>query len=158
MNEYLTFWLGTEYYGIDILTVQEIRTYGYVTTIPNLPQHIKGVMNLRGLIIPIIDMRLKFGMTNITYNDMTVVIIIKVYDKTIGIVVDAVEDVVHLQPAQIQPPPSLHAVLNIEYIEGLVSLDKLMLVILNITQLIANEEIKALEPVVNDGDTIKPEV
>jgi purine-binding chemotaxis protein CheW len=139
-NEYLTFWLGNEYYGIDILIVQEIRTFEHVTTIANMPSHIKGVMNLRGVIIPIVDMRVKFNLSEITYNEMTVVIILNIGKRIVGIVVDSVADVVLLEVEDVQPPPNFASALDTQYITGLASHNELMLVLMDIQKLMNSDE------------------
>src|SRR5512135_2459991 len=104
-REYLTFSLGQEEYGIDILKVQEIRGYDTVTRIANSPAFIKGVINLRGIIVPIVDMRIKFNLDHADYNEMTVVIILNVAGRVIGMVVDGVSDVITLKSEQIKPAP-----------------------------------------------------
>src|SRR5512147_1311528 len=101
-TEFLTFTLGNEEYGIDILKVQEIRGYDAVTTIANSPEFIKGVINLRGIIVPIVDMRIKFNLGNVTYNNLTVVIILNVANRVVGMVVDGVSDVIALTPDQLK--------------------------------------------------------
>src|SRR5512137_1011269 len=106
-RELLTFTLGSEEYGIDILKVQEIRGYDTVTHIANAPEFIKGVINLRGVIVPIVDMRIKFKVGEPTYNEFTVVIIMNVLEKIVGMVVDGVSDVVALSQEQIKPAPEM---------------------------------------------------
>ena len=104
-NEYLTFTLGKEEYGIDILKVQEIRGYEAVTRIANAPEFIKGVVNLRGIIVPILDMRIKFNLGEAKYDRFTVVIILNVAGRVVGMVVDSVSDVIQLTAEQIRPAP-----------------------------------------------------
>ncbi|MFZ4759196.1 MAG: chemotaxis protein CheW, partial [Burkholderiaceae bacterium] len=106
-REYLTFRLGEEEYGIDILKVQEIRGYEQPTRIANAPSFIKGVVNLRGVIVPIVDMRIKFNLGSAEYNDFTVVIILNLGARVVGIVVDSVSDVMELSPEQIRPAPEV---------------------------------------------------
>ena len=153
-KEYLTFWLGKEFYGIDILTVQEIRTYEDVTTIVNMPDFIKGVMNLRGIVIPIVDMRLKFNLEEVTYHEMTVVIILNIGDRVVGIVVDGVSDVISLKKEQIQAPPKLSGELDIQFIEGLASDNELMIILIKIEQLINSQEIALFDQITSDEDDI----
>lgn len=105
-NEFLSFRLGPEEYAIEILKVQEIRGWEQPTTIANAPRFVKGVINLRGTIVPIIDMRVKFDLGSADYNDFTVVIIVNVRGRTVGIVVDSVSDVLALAPEQLRPPPA----------------------------------------------------
>lgn len=140
LDEYLTFWLGEEYYAIDILTVQEIRIYEHVTPIANMPDFIKGVMNLRGIVIPIIDMRIKFHLSNIIYNEMTVVIILTIGERVIGIVVDSVSEVVSLSNTDIQSPPKFSGALDLKYIKGLATINEQMLILIKIAKLINSKE------------------
>ena len=153
-KEYLTFWLGKEFYGIDILTVQEIRTYEEVTTIVNMPDFIKGVMNLRGIVIPIVDMRIKFNLEEITYHEMTVVIILNIDERVIGIVVDGVSDVISLKKDQIQAPPKLAGALDTQFIEGLVSDNELMIILIKIKELINSQEMALFDQIASDEDEI----
>jgi purine-binding chemotaxis protein CheW len=139
-NEYLTFKLGTEEYGIDILKVQEIRGYDAVTRIANAPEFIKGVVNLRGTIVPIVDMRIKFGLGNPEYNQFTVVIILNVAGRIVGMVVDSVSDVISLTPDQLRPAPSFAAGLDTQYITGLGTVDERMLILVDIEQLMTSSD------------------
>ena len=118
-REYLSFKLGAEEYGIDILKVQEIRGYEPPTRIANAPSFIKGVTNLRGVIVPIVDMRMKFNLADVQYNDFTVVIILNVAQRTVGIVVDSVSDVLEMQPEQIKAAPAFNGAVDSSYITGL---------------------------------------
>ena len=118
-GEFLTFRLGAEEYGIDILKVQEIRGYEQPTRIVNAPPFIKGVVNLRGVIVPIVDLRLKFQLGDPTYDDLTVVIILNVTERVVGIVVDSVSDVLALQADQIRSAPSFNAMFDASCITGL---------------------------------------
>lgn len=143
--EYLTFTLGNEEYGIDILKVQEIRGYDIVTHIANSPEFIKGVINLRGVIVPIVDMRIKFRVGEPTYHEFTVVIIMNVVGKIIGMVVDGVSDVVALSPEQIKPAPEMGAALDTGYITGLGTLNDQMLILVDIEKLMSSEEMQVME-------------
>lgn len=134
-REYLTFTLGDEEYGINILNVQEIRGYDAVTRIANSPDYIKGVINMRGIIVPIIDMRLKFQLGAVEYNQFTVVIILNIDDRVIGMVVDGVSDVVALKSGQIHPAPEFGSVMDTDYIDGLATLDQRMVIIVDIEKL-----------------------
>ena len=118
-GEYLTFRLGAEEYGIDILRVQEIRSYEAPTRIANAPEFIKGVVNLRGVIVPIIDLRLKLGCERHDYNEFTVVIVLNVRGRVVGAVVDSVSDVLELAEAQIRPAPALHGSVDAGFITGI---------------------------------------
>ena len=146
-SEYLTFTLGNEEYGIDILKVQEIRGYDAVTHIANAPEFIKGVINLRGVIVPIVDMRIKFKVGEPTYNEFTVVIIMNVLGRIIGMVVDGVSDVVALGPEQIKPTPEMGAAMDTHYITGLGVLNDQMLILVDIEKLMSSEEMQVMEQV-----------
>lgn len=146
-NEYLTFWLGDEYYAIDILAVQEIRTYEQVTTVVNMPNFIKGVMNLRGVVIPIVDMRIKFNLADITYNETTVVIILNIDSRVVGIVVDSVADVILLEDKDIQPPPNFASTIDTKFIKGLADQNKQILVLINIRKLMNSDEMALFEQI-----------
>src|SRR6185436_7945041 len=138
-REFLTFRLGGEEYGIDILKVQEIRGYDAVTRIANAPEFIKGVINLRGTIVPIIDMRIKFKVCEATYNQFTVVIVLNVGNRVVGMVVDSVSDVVALTPEQIRPAPEFHASMDTDYLVGLGALEGRMLILVEIEKLMTSE-------------------
>ncbi|MEI6546825.1 MAG: chemotaxis protein CheW [Burkholderiales bacterium] len=139
-REYLTFRLGEEEYGIDILKVQEIRGYEQPTRIANAPSFIKGVVNLRGVIVPIIDMRLKFGLGSAEYNDFTVVIILNLGARVVGMVVDSVSDVMELSPDQIRDTPEIDSVVDSSYITGLGTLNDRMLILIAIEKLMGTAE------------------
>jgi purine-binding chemotaxis protein CheW len=140
-REYLTFRLGDEEYGIDILKVQEIRGYEQPTRIANVPHFIKGVTNLRGVIVPIVDMRLKFGLGEALYNEFTVVIILNVGIRVIGVVVDSVSDVLELDPETIRDAPEMTSVVDSDYIIGLGALQDRMLILVDIEKLITAPEL-----------------
>ena len=118
-SEYLTFRLGSEEYGIDILKVQEIRGYDAVTRIAGAPDFLKGVINLRGVIVPIVDLRLKFQLGEVRYDEFTVVVILNVAGRIVGAVVDSVSDVLELTDEQIRPAPEFHSLLDASFITGL---------------------------------------
>lgn len=144
-SEYLTFTLGNEAYGIDILKVQEIRGYDTVTHIANAPDFIKGVINLRGVIVPIVDMRIKFKVGEPTYHEFTVVIIMNVLERVIGMVVDSVSDVVALSPELIRPAPEMGAALDTHYINGLCTHNDQMLILVDIEKLMSSEEMQLID-------------
>lgn len=139
-TEVLSFKLGSEEYGIDILKVQEIRGYESVTAIANSPGYLKGVINLRGIIVPIVDMRVKFNISNPSYDQFTVVIILMIGKHTIGMVVDSVSDVVLLLADQIKPAPEMGSNLAAEYLKGLGTLDERMLILIDIDKLMSSED------------------
>ncbi|MFZ2301985.1 MAG: chemotaxis protein CheW [Gallionella sp.] len=144
-RELLTFTLGNEEYGIDILKVQEIRGYDAVTTIANSPEFIKGVINLRGIIVPIIDMRIKFHLGNVTYNQLTVVIILNVANRVVGIVVDGVSDVITLTAEQLKPAPEFSSSLDTQYITGLGTVDDRMIIVMDIERLMTSRDMDLVE-------------
>ncbi|QJC55145.1 Chemotaxis protein CheW [Polaromonas vacuolata] len=139
-HEFLAFTLGQEEYGIDIQKVQELRGYDTVTRIANAPEHIKGVVNLRGIIVPIIDMRIKFNLGEPTYDQFTVVIILNLATRVMGIVVDSVSDVISLTPEQVKPAPEMGAALDIQYLIGLGTIDERMLILVDIDRLMTSAE------------------
>jgi len=145
-DQYLTFILNSEEYGVDILRVQEIKGWDNVTPIPNTPDYIKGVINLRGTIVPIIDLRKRFELESIEYGPMTVVIVLKVMnddkERIMGIVVDAVSEVYNVSPEEMKPAPDFGSVVNVEYVHGLATVDEKMVIILNIDHLLTSEELK----------------
>ncbi|SDV46641.1 chemotaxis protein CheW [Chitinasiproducens palmae] len=144
-NEFLAFTLGGEEYGIDILKVQEIRGYETVTRIANTPAFIKGVINLRGVIVPIVDMRIKFSLGRVEYDHQTVVIILNVANRVVGMVVDGVSDVLTLAPNQIKPAPEFGATLSTEYLTGLGTVDDRLLILMDIERLMTSDEMALVE-------------
>ncbi|NMM05786.1 MAG: chemotaxis protein CheW [Polaromonas sp.] len=143
--EVLAFTLGQEEYGIDIQKVQELRGYDTVTRIANAPEHIKGVVNLRGIIVPIIDMRIKFNLGTPTYDQFTVVIILNLASRVMGMVVDSVSDVITLTPEQIKPAPEMGSVLDTAYLIGLGTLDERMLILVDLDKLMSSSEMGLIE-------------
>jgi purine-binding chemotaxis protein CheW len=137
-REYLTFRLGHEEFGLDILKVQEIRGYEPPTRIANAPDFIKGVVNLRGTIVPIVDMRLKFQCAKVEYNSLTVVIVLNLFARVVGIVVDSVSDVMAVQPESLRPIPDVDSVIDISCIRGLGSVGDRMLILLDIEALMSS--------------------
>lgn len=143
-REYLTFTLGGESYAIDILKVQEIQGYGGVTRLARAPSFIKGVINLRGTIVPIVDLRERFGVGEVVYNEFTIMIILHLEKRTVGIVVDSVSDVKPLSDEEIRPAPSFNAAVDTRYIQGLADAGETMLIVLDIDGLM-NDPAMALE-------------
>ncbi|WP_054180680.1 chemotaxis protein CheW [Trabulsiella odontotermitis] len=144
-QEFLVFTLGDEEYGIDILKVQEIRGYDQVTRIANTPTFIKGVTNLRGVIVPIVDLRVKFSQQEVEYDENTVVIVLNLSQRVVGIVVDGVSDVLSLTSDQIRPAPEFAVTLSTEYLTGLGALGDRMLILVNIEKLLNSEEMSLLD-------------
>jgi purine-binding chemotaxis protein CheW len=143
-TEVLSFRLGGEEYALSILKVQEIRGYDNVTRIASAPEYLKGVVNLRGIIVPIVDMRIKFNVGNPTYDAFTVVIILNINGHTIGVVVDSVSDVVTLNPDQIKPAPDLGASVAADYLQGLGTVGERMLILIDIDKLLSAEDMGLL--------------
>jgi purine-binding chemotaxis protein CheW len=142
--EFLSFKLGQEEYGVDIQKVQELRGYGTVTTLANAPAYIKGVVNLRGLIVPIIDLRIKFELGEPTYDQFTVVIIMYVGGSQVGMVVDSVSDVITLGADQVKPVPAISAA-DADYIVGMGALDERMIILVDIDRLLAATDLHQIE-------------
>ncbi len=146
-RELLTFTLGQEEYGIDILKVQEIRGYDAVTKIANAPEFIKGVINLRGIIVPIVDLRIKFHLGNVEYNQFTVVIILNVANRVVGIVVDGVSDVIALTEEQMRAAPEFSSSLETQYIQGLGTVDERMIIVMDIEKLLSSRDMELFDEV-----------
>lgn len=144
-KEFLAFTLGKEEYGLDILRVQEIRGYEPVTRIANAPAFIKGVVNLRGTIIPVVDMRIKFNLGEPTYDQFTVVIILNIAGRVVGMVVDSVSDVMTLSPEQIKPAPEIGTVFDTEYLVGLGTIGERMLILVDIDKLMSSADMGLIE-------------
>jgi len=142
-NEYLSFTLGNEQYGVDILNVQEIRGYDGVTRIPDAPECIKGVINLRGTIVPVMDLRLKLGLEHAEYDAFTVMIVINFNQRVVALVVDSVSDVIELDPSQLRAPPELGNSVDSRCISGIGTVDERMLIVLNIESLMIETELTA---------------
>ena len=144
VREYLSFKLGAEEYGIDILRVQEIRGYEAPTRIANAPHFIKGVINLRGVIVPIVDMRLRFGLDDVQYNGFTVAIILNIAGRTVGMVVDSVSDVLELAGHEVKPAPEFNGAIDATFIMGLGTVKtgdvERMLILMDIEQLMTSPE------------------
>ena len=149
-REVLSFKLGAEEYGIDILRVQEIRGYEAPTRIANAPNFIKGVVNLRGVIVPVVDMRLRFGLADVQYNDFTVVIVLNVASRTVGMVVDSVSDVLELPPGQVRPAPEFNGAVEASFITGIATLKhgdaERMLILMDIEAVMRSPEMGLAEP------------
>ncbi|HJV79341.1 chemotaxis protein CheW [Noviherbaspirillum sp.] len=146
-NEFLAFTLGREEYGIHILKVQELRGYEEPTRIANAPDFIKGVVNLRGIIVPIIDMRIKFNLGTPTYDQFTVVIILNIGGRIVGMVVDSVSDVITLSPEQVKPAPEMGTALNTDYLIGLGTVDQRMLILVDIDKLMSSAEMGLIDKI-----------
>jgi len=154
-REVLVFVLGKEEYGVDILKVQEIRGYEKVTPIPAAPAYLKGVVNLRGIIVPVIDLRIKFGMADPKYDSFTVVIILRLATRVIGMVVDGVSDVVALGASEVKPAPQLGSLVDSSFLAGLATQGDRMVLLLDIERFLSSAELNLLGQAV---DTAKASV
>ncbi len=149
-SEYLTFRLGEEEYGIDILRVQEIRSYEQPTRMAHAPDFIKGVIDLRGVIVPIVDLRLKLQCSEANYTDFTVVIILNVGGTVLGAVVDAVADVVALSTEAIRPAPQFQGQMDASFVRGIASVGERMLIVVDIEALLSSSEMGLLQAVASN--------
>lgn len=150
-DQFLTFMLAGEEYGVDILRVQEIKGWDSVTPIPNTPDYIRGVINLRGTIVPIIDLRRRFHLEAVEYGPMTVVIVLKVENpetgksRVMGLVVDAVSDVYNVPDDTIKAAPDFGSVVDVDFVRGLATLENAMVIVLDIDRLLNADEIATVE-------------
>ena len=138
IREFLACKIANEEYGVDILRVQEIRSYEKPTSIANAPEHLKGVVNLRGVIVPIIDLRIKLGVGEVRYDHLTVVIVLNIGDRVVGVVVDGVSDVLTLEPSQLRPVPALDSNFDPDHILAIGSVDERMLILLDIEKFLSD--------------------
>ena len=153
-QQYLTFNLAEEYYGVDILKVQEIKGYTTVTRIPNTPGYLKGVLNLRGTIVPIVDLRMKFGMGTTEPTPFTVVVVVNVRNRVMGFLVDAVSDVLDLNAKQIQPPPELGSAVDINFVAGIGNANDRLVTLLDIDRVLTDEEVAVVSEMRGGGEAI----
>lgn len=144
-SEFLTFRLGAEEYGIDILRVQEIRSYEEPTRIANAPSFIKGVVNLRGVIVPVVDLRIKLNCEKVEYNSFTVVIVLNVRGRVVGAVVDSVSDVLELSQELIKPAPEMNTTVDTGFITGIASVGERMLILMDIEALMSSADMGLME-------------
>ena len=145
LREFLAFKLGAEEYGIDILRVQEIRSYEEPTRLANSPPFIRGVVNLRGVIVPIVDMRLKFNLEQVNYDSFTVVIVLNIGSRIVGMVVDAVSDVITLTPEQLRPVPAFNSSIQGEHLLAIGAVGERMLILVDIEKLMSSPEMGLVE-------------
>lgn len=149
ITEFLAFKLGDEEYGIDILRVQEIRSYEVPTRLANAPDFVKGVINLRGVIVPIVDMRLKFNLAQANYDGFTVVIVLNIGKQVVGMVVDGVSDVITLAPEQLRPVPEFSSAIDNDHVLAIGSVGSRMLILLDIEKLMTSTEMGLISSVAN---------
>jgi purine-binding chemotaxis protein CheW len=149
IREFLAFKLGDEEYGIDILRVQEIRSYDLPTRMANTPAFLKGVINLRGVIVPILDMRIKFNLERVSYDSFTVVIVLNIGKQVVGMVVDGVSDVVTLTPEHLRPVPEFSSSIASDHIMAIGSLENRMLILLDIEKLMTSDDMGLISSTVH---------
>jgi purine-binding chemotaxis protein CheW len=154
-TQYLTVNLGEEIYGVDILAVREIRGWTPVTRIPQAPSYVLGVLNLRGAIVPVLDMRLRFGLAREEYTATTVTVIITVAGRNFGVVVDAVSDVLDVVDNQVRPVPDMGTTVDTEYLKGLTSVDERMVLLLDVDKLLQPQDAQMLEAALPAVDDVK---
>lgn len=157
-QQFLTFNLADEYYGVDILKVQEIKGYTNVTKIPNTPAYLKGVLNLRGTIVPIVDLRMKFGMGMTEPTSFTVVVVVNVRNRVMGFLVDAVSDVLDLNAKDIQPPPQLGNTVDISFVAGIGNSNDHLVTLLDIDRVLTDDEVKAVADIHENVETVEGSV
>lgn len=145
-QQFITFLLDEQEYGIEIFRVKEIRGYAPITPIPNVPAHVRGVMNLRGTVLPVIDLRIKFNLPDVEYNKFTVIVIVNIHDKTVGLLVDAVSDVLDVATSSIGDAPDFGAAVDTRFISGVFKSRERLTVGLNLDQLLVENELAITEP------------
>lgn len=153
-REVLVFMLGAEEYGVDILKVQEIRGYDKVKPIPSAPDYLKGVMNLRGMIVPIVDLRVKFRLPDARYDEFTVVVILRIARRVIGLVVDAVSDVMALGAGDVKEAPQLGGLIDASFIAGLAAFKDRMVLLLDIEKLLSSGDLNLLQRAVDVEEAV----
>ncbi len=139
-HQYLTFTLGQEEYGVEILKIQEIKGFSAITPLPNAPPYVKGVLNLRGTIVPIVDLRKKFGMPEEAYTAFTVIVVVQVQGQIMGFIVDAVSDVLSVAGTDIQPTPDLHGQVDTSFLNGLAKAGEKLVILLDIDKVLTAAE------------------
>ncbi len=144
-GQYLTFTLADETYAVEILRIQEIKGWEPATPIPNTPDYIRGVMNLRGTIVPVVDLRIRFGLPELEYGPTTVVVVLKIYvddrERIMGLIVDGVADVFNIGPGELQGPPDFGTDANTRFLRGLATVEEQMVIVLDVDAVIAAEEL-----------------
>ena len=146
-QQYLTFDLAKEHYGVDILKVQEIKGYTAVTRIPNTPEYLKGVLNLRGTIVPIVDLRLKFGMGATEPTSFTVIVVVNVRERVMGFLVDGVSDVLEFASKDVQPPPELGNKVDITFVSGIGNCNDHLVTLLDVDRVLSEEDVEQVSNV-----------
>ncbi len=153
LNEFISFSIGEENYGVDIQTVKEVIRHKEITRLPKAPSFVKGVINLRGDVIPILDLRERFGLEHKEYTEMTRVIVVEVDDRSIGMVVDSVSHVLRIGQAEIEPPPPIVGGISAEYLRGVGKVGEKLIVLLNIDRILTVEEKVELDKMEKSKET-----
>lgn len=143
-GQYVTFLLGDEEYGLEILAVQEIIGFTHITHVPHLPDFIKGVINLRGTVVPVIDLRLKFGLGQADYNNHTCVVVVKMEERVMGMVVDVVSEVVNFPEGSVEPAPPFGTNIKADFIKAMGKVGDRLVIILDIDKVLSNDELAAI--------------
>jgi len=155
-SQYLTFMLAGEHYGVDILRVQEIKGWAPVTRIPNTPEHLRGVLNLRGTIVPIVDLRMRFDLEKAEYTALTVIIVLSVQtengERIIGVVVDAVSDVLNVKPEDIKPTPDFGVGVDTGFLNGLAASGDDMVMLLDVDRMLSTDELNDLSSLDDESE------
>jgi purine-binding chemotaxis protein CheW len=146
-NQFLTFLLDEQEYGVELFKIQEIRGYAPVTPIPNVPAHVRGVMNLRGTVLPVVDMRMKFKLPPVEYNKFTVIVIAMVSEKMVGLLVDAVSDVLNVTQSEMRAAPDFGAAVDTRFIHGVFQTKERLAVALDLEKLLCESELAVAETV-----------
>jgi len=145
-TQYLTFKLHQEEYGVEILKVQEIKGFTQVTPVPNTPAYVRGVINLRGTVVPVLDLRARFRMESADYNQFTVIIVVNLHDRIVGLVVDAVSDVLNFRHDDVEPTPDFGVGVDTSFITGLAKVEERLVLLLNLESLVSDAETAVCEP------------
>lgn len=145
VHQFLTFRLANEQYGVEILKVQEIKGFSAITPIPHTPPHVKGAMNLRGSIIPVVDLRVKFALAAAEFDKFTVIVIVRVGSRTVGLVVDAVSDVLDIPRGDIQPAPDLGTQVDVRFIAGVAHAGDHLVLLLDLERVLCDDELATVE-------------
>lgn len=146
-NQFLTFTLGSEEYGVDIMRVQEIKGYSVITRVPRSPEFVKGVLNLRGTIVPIVDLRMRFALEHRDYDQFTVIIVVVVQGRAMGLIVDAVSDVLNLAQSEIAETPEFSNRIDTKFISGMGRAGDKLIILLDVEKLLSTDEFQAVEAV-----------
>ncbi len=144
-EQFVSFMIEDEYYGVEILKVQEIVGMTKITSVPNMASYVRGVINLRGKVVPVVDMRLKFNMDEREYDAVTVILIVEVKGREVGMIVDSVSDVVEIPKQQIQETPHFNATIDTNYIHGIGNLNDMLVILLDVDRILSTDELERMD-------------